>query len=608
MDAQDYEDTPELFKKAKTEGDINELIMRSNLMFWCVAEGSQHMSAIDAVSLMDRAEQDFANGAFDQELLDFMTTQPESFTWDMLSTTRAGVEENTIEFQRHAQEKEMIAAEKMLSTSFDDVLAQAEGDQARLCNYRGKMHSWRIQTHLQTSKFNDDLRKKGTTACTQYMSTNLNIYSHLTVNGKALNKDNTDPKTRPSRYQAMVLDSVKKALATGTSDPSQIFVVHVLDFVVLQNLQPSLFGDIMAAVGTMLVGSDNHVCFCTLPTAFGGCSGQHAVKHRRQIEDAFLKYGLDLGITSSISFAKHDTESDRRCLSNWAFLVCKDSNSNAFRNSGFAKGHCGTEGSPLIRTKDMCAVEVTGGANLPDTVTKQDLTRGCKTVSLNERHRQRGTAADEQILLSLLHGADTIPANGLVVVIDWYPNAGNEWVGAVKNLQVAKLSGSPSQLPCKIVGVCFAESPDMAMNFESRLHQELYTEWFAEKISLPGAGRIPSKTISPDELVPKPAQPPMKIGWLGQNAENEPTLGFASTIGDRFKSNSTLQARWEARCVLHGFHVYLFHLMPFHLLLTLFVTSTLTSHIQLCFPVLVLKHSICETSSIVSLLRLCITT
>ena len=101
--------------------------------------------------------------------------------------------------------------------------------------------------------------------------------------------------------------------------------------------------------------------------------------------------------------------------------------------------------------------------------------------------------------------------------------------------------------PCQIEAA-HRELPPffLANQLQSRLATELFDDWFNGKIALPSIGRVKSKNIPSDELPSEPDFPALKVGYFGKTKMGNYTLGFADSIGARFKNNDVLHSRWQA--------------------------------------------------------------
>ena len=548
---EDFERTPALLRKTRTELDLDEGILMASLFLWCVAQATTAASTDEERTFLDaEAVAQFLNGSLDSELKDFIMTQPESFQYSMLSIIRTAQEIGDVSFQQVACAKETVAAQQLMTSTFEDLMGKAQGDQARLMKYSSEYKRWADAVTLQSEKYKRALYEDGSAAVAKFMDAGVRFGCHFTHNGKPISREYSDQKTRPTRYQETVMDFIKTAVygTGGAVDPNNVFVVHVLDYIVYQSVSKTVFHDTAAAVGSMIHTSEKHVNLTILPMAFGGCSGAHHIKHRREIEDTLLGHGMDISICASVTFGDHDVDTDRRCLSNWSVLGMKVIKDNAFRNCAIGRGRSGGEHITLIRSKDMYACEPYAD-DLPFTLTKPELTRGSRIVPPTERHRQRGVAATSVFINDLIKGTTAeIPPRSLICIIDYNPSAAADWASAVLSMQMEQMSANDNAaFPHKLACFTFGETQDMSRQIEARLAAQLYGQWFDGSISLPSIGRVKSKTMPDSEMLPEPEQPDFKLGYLAKNSDGGFTLGFPTGVATKFQINDGIMKRWEAR-------------------------------------------------------------
>ena len=538
-------------RKTKTSLDMDEYCLMAAFVQWCVCKGlAEAVDADERKFIQLESVEVFMNGSIDREIKDYILTQPESFSWDMLSVMRTAKELGNVVFQSKANEREAVCAQQLLTSTFDDLMGKAAGDEARLLKFLDEHQRWATDVALQTDKYKRTLIEGGQNAVGQFMKLNLKFTHHLTFNGKPISREYAESKTRPSRYHETVNNFIADAVAgsMGSIDRSNVFGLHVLDYIVYQSVSKFVFQDSCATVGNMVQASHQSACLTIFPMPFGGCSGSHSIKHRREIEDTLMSHGLDLSMCASVSFADHDIDSDRRCLSNWCSIVVKSVKDNSFRNCLLARGRSGGDSTPLLRTKDMYTYEPSAD-DLPSSLTRDELQRGTKIVQPIERHRQRGIPATLTFLKDALRGTHKeVPDKSIICVVDWNPSAAADWASAVLDIQISHMTSANTSplIPQKFVCITFAESGDMACQLEARLANVLYNRWYKGEIALPIVGRVKPTTIPADELPAEPQQPLLKLGYFAKTCDDKFTVGFSSSIGAKFQNDPALLKRWEA--------------------------------------------------------------
>ena len=158
---------------------------------------------------------------------------------------------------------------------------------------------------------------------------------------------------RPTKYMTTIQNFIA---AAGCPDLDQSFVVHVLDYLVYAGVDPIHFKDSITAAAMMSMAggktADRHIMLVVLPMATSTVDGQHAIKHRRIVEDALVSANLDCNMITSIVFAPPEQGAEKKCRSNWVILACKSSITNHFKGSKLASGAAGSNELSLIRAKD----------------------------------------------------------------------------------------------------------------------------------------------------------------------------------------------------------------------------------------------------------------
>ena len=460
----------------------------------------------------------------------------------MLSCLADVVNAATSDNVEKSKQRENESAGKLLVTTLEDILAQAEGDKHRVVAHNRDYAKWRDTIALKEHNYVARLRKKGAEAAEQFVSSIAMSHAHFS-------SDSSASVTRPTQYQNLVNTSTANNSAS-TNDRSA--VLHVLDYVLFACVDKKHFQSSVSTAGMMAMNSDDHAIVYIHPQACVGSrySGDHAITHGRSIEDLLLKTGLDLSTRSVMTFAAQDHNDDRRSRSQWCTLAVKDTKSNVFKDTPFAKGLGGGNVS-LVRTRDMVLFEganTTDSNSVPTNVTKEELTRGKKQVQPSERARQRGTESCMAVLKDFMQGVD-IPPNGIIHVVVWNPNHANDWQMAAMQLQLNTMTANAPtpDIPQKVISTSFAETREMQEYFHSVALDEVYALWYDGKINLAGAGRCNSKTIKRDDLPPPPETPALKIGYLATTANPHSfTLGFPTAVVSKFSGNDGLADRFAS--------------------------------------------------------------
>jgi hypothetical protein len=196
--------------------------------------------------------------------------------------------------------KEQEAADRVMMATFEDIVAQTEGDQARFALYLSKKVERDGEQVLAVQAHERRLRERGQAAVQRFLDVNSKVVAHIDK-GKV-----PDPKARPSTYMAVLHDFLTKARGMSTKAES-VYVLHVLDYSVFQGMDLVHFQDAVAVSSQMnLISNNRGATLVILPSPFGEVTYQAAIKHTRTIEDNLMKHGNDLSFRCSITYKEED--------------------------------------------------------------------------------------------------------------------------------------------------------------------------------------------------------------------------------------------------------------------------------------------------------------
>ena len=280
---------------------MTKLVMHCNLLAWCLQKCRQDVVADEFQKMESMCLSQFEAGLLDDQLSDAMESHPEAFQWDHLPSLKLVFAKTSDETRLRLEMKEQEAADRVMLATFDDIVAQTEGDQARFTLYLAKKVDRDGEKVVAAQAFERRLRERGQAAVQRFLETNSKVVPHIDK-GKV-----PDQKTRPSKYMAVLHDFITKARGASTKAES-VYILHVLDYTVFQGMDLVHFQDAVAVSSQMnLISNNRGASLVILPSPFGEVTYQQVIKNTRTIEDTLMKHGNDLSVRCSITYNDEDT-------------------------------------------------------------------------------------------------------------------------------------------------------------------------------------------------------------------------------------------------------------------------------------------------------------
>lgn len=307
----DYEDMPMVLRKRLGEDSVTNLITMCNLLTWALSKCQQDLVAEEFSKLEEALMSQYEAGLLDEQLTDAIEAKSEAFNWDHLPVMKQLFEKTCKETRTALERREQEAADKVMLATFDDIIAQAEGDQVRFIKYMAKKSERDGDLVSARASYQRRLRERGHGAVDKFLECYCKAMTHL---NKTKDKDALkDAKARPSKYAAVVTDFINKARSATNIRAENTYIIHVLDYVVFQGIDATCFQDAVATSSQMNLNlAGRAATLVTLPAVFGECSYQSAIKHTRLIEDMLMKHSNDLSIRCSFTYNEEDSLADER--------------------------------------------------------------------------------------------------------------------------------------------------------------------------------------------------------------------------------------------------------------------------------------------------------
>ena len=152
----------------------------------------------------------------------------------MLGCLKSAVHDGLSAMHKECENREHASAEKLAETTFNDYVAQVEGDAARLEVYLEQRARWTNDAAKLEARYMCDLRNMGAAAARTSVDKATMFCPHFTKGGKPTHSEYTDPALRPGKYIATVEHFVD-------SQADNTVYIHVLDYLVFTRVDLTQF-------------------------------------------------------------------------------------------------------------------------------------------------------------------------------------------------------------------------------------------------------------------------------------------------------------------------------------------------------------------------------
>ena len=540
----DNEKTPDALRKPLIQVEVDQLLLSTSFLINSLSDAKSLLAKQMHTKLVEHCTDLFLSSALDVQLNEYITLQPECYVCDMLPVIRDFSQTQSEEISMVVEQREKEAADKVMTSTLDEVVANATGDQSRFESYLAQRKATRDQEVLKFASWEKCLQTKGRAHTETFVHKYCQVSTHVYFTKLPTSQSQVDPKLRPQRYVTLINTSVKANTDWKTDDIAYWHLLDVASF----NIEDTHFADTIAAISTMAVSAKKmHAVMIVWPVPNGAIKGPTALKQRRTIEDMLTKAGLTPEFNTAFRFQTNHGNDTRPC-NIWCSVAMIDASDNVFSSTNICMGKTSTDSEILIAQKDMTDFENVKDDVLPDALLNKSLLIRSKAFN-QDRLRQRGVPITHRMVLDMITGNSLVPETHPILFIEYFPTAAIEFTQVCRKIALQQLAGNYSdKIPKnKIMAVAFASSNSEKQCLEYTLSHSTYTEWFQGDVALPHCGMVGAKQLPEDQRMPETQKPVLKLGFIvdPNNAHTVPVLSFPAAIKDRFARSPSHLSRWN---------------------------------------------------------------